>query len=535
MPTKQIKNSFNSGEQSEYLTGRTDLAKYFTGCSKLINGNVLTYGGVEKRPGTIYRADAKAECRVVAFEFSTDDTHVLEFGVNYMRVFKDGVQAVIPAAGLANWDTGGGTEYSINDMVEDTGSETGNYYYCNTAHTSSAGTDIDDAGDLANWTAMTASGTDLIYELFTPFGSIAEIKAFHTTQSADVMYVASDGSHPQKVSRFGDTDWTIIDVPFTGGPFLDENTDDDLTLTFTHDEVAFDSPHYHLVGAQGTLISTGHTPFLAGHVGSIWQLASTRTDDVTVTQVVVGTSQGIPIKGTLSVDASGFPSGSPFATLTLQRKEGNGEWQDFRAFTSAVAYTAEELFDDVSYRLVLAGAAISSAVLTAQEQIQLGAVHIDSFTNTSSVEATVTNDVYHSHLDAVSFVDDPGTINFGGTGAGAGDVSIDLVTHGFTTGDRVFFSGITLSNYLFLNNDGTQDITFLVTVTDVDTFTVDDTDGLGGDTVAAVQVLNEGNVQELSSCYHYIYVGGRFMVKCERLSENSYFPRRQIVVGFNYE
>lgn len=486
MPKKQIKNNFNAGELSEYIAGRTDLQKYYNGCSRLVNGTPLTYGGIEKRPGTFFREIAKSECRVLSFQFSVDDTHILEMGANYMRVLKNGSYITIANTSVPNWNIAGSIDYEVNDFVQDTGAFTANYYYCNTAHTSSAGTDIDDAGDLANWTIFTASdATNLIYELYTPF-SVSDIFGAHTVQSADVMYIASDGQHPQKISRFGDDDWTIIDVDFSGGPFLDQNTDSDYTLTFTHDEVAFDSPHYHLVGAQGTLTATEAT-FATGHVGSIWQLESTRTDDISVEQIIVGTSAGIPIKGTFSVDATGFSAESS-ARLTLERKEGDGDWAAYRTFTAAIAFTSEENSDDVFYRLVLTNAVLLSAVLTAREQVQLGAVHIDSFTNNQLVNVTVTNDVYHSHEAAVALA----SMQYG-TGQ---DVEVISATHGYSTGDRVFFDSIVNVNFSYLNNDGTQDATYQITVIDSTTFTLDGTSATGG--TPGLTALT-GDVQKLSA------------------------------------
>ncbi len=47
-------NSFNTGEMSPYLEGRTDVAKYYSGCRTLENFTVLSYGGAERRPGTKY-------------------------------------------------------------------------------------------------------------------------------------------------------------------------------------------------------------------------------------------------------------------------------------------------------------------------------------------------------------------------------------------------------------------------------------------------------------------------------------------------
>lgn len=547
MPKKQIKNSFNAGELSEYLAGRTDLQKYFNGCSRLVNGTPLTYGGVEKRAGTFYRETAKGKARLFSFQFSVDDTHLLELGASYMRILKTGSYANTLKSGIATWTAT--TAFAVNDYVVDDGAGgTGFWYYCITAHTSGAGTAIP-SGDIANWARLTVdpnASTRVIVELFTPFGDVidwitgvayvvdqeyydpattkyykglttnvsdnivddlasadieettpttSEIFGAHVVQSGDVMYIATNEQHPQKISRFGDTSWTIADADFSGGPFLEENTDDTLTLTFTHDEVAFDSPHYHLVGAQGVLTSTGHTPFLAGHVGSIWELKVFRTDDVSVTQVAVGTSMAIPIKGTFSVDASGFATSTPFSSLTLQRKEGVGDWQAYRTFTSAIAFTSEELNDDVAYRLVLTGAAVNNAVLTAREQVQLGAVHVDSFNSTSSVNVTVVNDVYHSHEGAQAVTG----LALGGTGGGSGDINVRIVGHGYVTADRVFFDSITNSDYSYLNNEGTEDTTFQIIRIDDDNFTLDDTDGTNGRTGGSEITSGVGNVQRLSA------------------------------------
>jgi len=69
---KFIKTSYNAGELSEYVSGRTDYNKYYNGCSKLINAVVLPHGGVAKRPGTQYIAKAPNKCNLKAFEFSVE-------------------------------------------------------------------------------------------------------------------------------------------------------------------------------------------------------------------------------------------------------------------------------------------------------------------------------------------------------------------------------------------------------------------------------------------------------------------------------
>lgn len=87
---KQIKNSYNAGELSEYLAGRTDLAKYYNGCSRLINATVLPHGGVVKRTGTEYIAKAPNKCKLISFEFSVDDSLIMEFSHLLIRFYKDG-------------------------------------------------------------------------------------------------------------------------------------------------------------------------------------------------------------------------------------------------------------------------------------------------------------------------------------------------------------------------------------------------------------------------------------------------------------
>jgi hypothetical protein len=89
---KQIKNSYNAGELSEYMAGRTDINKYHNGCSKLINAVVLPHGGIAKRPGTEYIATAPNKCKLFSFEFSVDDALVLGFSNELLGFYKDGAQ-----------------------------------------------------------------------------------------------------------------------------------------------------------------------------------------------------------------------------------------------------------------------------------------------------------------------------------------------------------------------------------------------------------------------------------------------------------
>lgn len=86
MATKKfIHTSFNAGELAEEMAGRVDFQKYFNGLSTMLNFIPLKQGGAEKRPGLEYVVEAKGKARLLPFEFSVEDTAVIEMGDQYMR------------------------------------------------------------------------------------------------------------------------------------------------------------------------------------------------------------------------------------------------------------------------------------------------------------------------------------------------------------------------------------------------------------------------------------------------------------------
>ena len=158
-------SAFTSGELSTRLTGRVDLKKYFSGCETLENFLIHPHGGATRRPGTRYVADAKsasAISRLIPFQFNVTQAYVLEFYNNGFRIFKDGGQ-------------------------------------------------------------VTSGSPAAAVEVTTTY-TTAQIPDLKFTQSADVMFVVHP-SHPvRKIARTSHTAWTIADVDFTRGPFLDANT-----------------------------------------------------------------------------------------------------------------------------------------------------------------------------------------------------------------------------------------------------------------------------------------------------------------------
>lgn len=87
-----IQHSFNGGEFSPRMLGRTDLEKYRAAARLIQNFNIIPQGGLVRRSGTRYVADAALEgsaSRLHAFIFSDVQAYILEFSDRRLRMFVD--------------------------------------------------------------------------------------------------------------------------------------------------------------------------------------------------------------------------------------------------------------------------------------------------------------------------------------------------------------------------------------------------------------------------------------------------------------
>jgi len=83
-------NTFNAGEISELLFNREDISKYKSACRIMENCFPLVEGGAKKMPGTYFAGSTLnqvAPCRLVPFQFSTDQGAILEFSAGYIRIW----------------------------------------------------------------------------------------------------------------------------------------------------------------------------------------------------------------------------------------------------------------------------------------------------------------------------------------------------------------------------------------------------------------------------------------------------------------
>lgn len=92
-----IQTSFNAGEWSWPMWGRTDLPKYYNACRQLRNMFTKVQGPVVRRGGTMYVAAVKAAANtthLVPFEFGVTQAYVIEAGDQYFRFFRNNGQIV---------------------------------------------------------------------------------------------------------------------------------------------------------------------------------------------------------------------------------------------------------------------------------------------------------------------------------------------------------------------------------------------------------------------------------------------------------
>lgn len=228
-------STFTAGEISPRLEGRVTIEKYREGLADLTNMVVQPHGGVTRRPGTQFLGEVKASAnvtRLIPFEFKTSDTYALEFGNQYMRIYRNGLQVLtgsakaISAITKANPGvfTSNSHGYSNGDEIAlvNTGGgmtelQERNYRVANVTTNTFTLTDLFDVAlNTTGFTTYTGSGVavDKIYEVATPYTS-AQINDVRFAQSADVMYLVHPSHAVRTLSRTDHNAWTFATPSFT--------------------------------------------------------------------------------------------------------------------------------------------------------------------------------------------------------------------------------------------------------------------------------------------------------------------------------
>lgn len=176
------------------------------------------------------------------------------------------------------------------------------------------------ARQTANFTPPTSqyplaeSGTP--YEIASPYseGYLAAIKF---TQSADILYLVHPDIKSRTLLRTAHTAWTLAEIDFTDGPYLDENSS---AITITPS------------AAAGNITLTASAAlFVSGHVGALWRIKDGTWGYVEITGYTSTTVVNATVKSTL---------GGVNAVTTWRE----GAWSPYRGYPSAIAFYEERLY-----------------------------------------------------------------------------------------------------------------------------------------------------------------------------------------------
>jgi len=354
-------SSFNAGELSPYLSSRTNLDKYRSGCSTLENYLITPYGPANRRSGTEYLGSAKTSatrCRLIGLNLSDANRIVLELGVGYMRFWKDGALMTHPVS--ATWN---GVAYTTTSVLEAIG--------ITYASTATAPVYAASSGSV---------GTPVPY-------TESDLRSVAIVQVNNVTYITHPSYPPMRLSYWATNSnnppFTVGEIPWAWAPMGDINATSTTLLPSA---------------LTGTISLTASTAtFNANHVGSYWELAHPNPTQLIDQSLLVNTAgtTAITVLGKWSLQTFGTWT----ATISLQQSDDNGtNWRTIRTYSSKNDYNAissGEVVATCLMRLVVAGSSITGAstaprvVFNPIDATLKGFVRVTGYTSPTVVTAQV--------------------------------------------------------------------------------------------------------------------------------------------------
>ena len=210
-----LQSVMNKGELTPKLHARVDSPYYRLGLKKCRNFYPLVQGGITKRSGTRYVAEALASGRttmfgrLVPFVFSESQAYVLDFGDNRLGFLYRGGPV----------ETSPGNRYTIT----------------------------------------------------TPY-DITELEGLAFVQSADIVYLVHPNHPIHKLERYGETDWRLTKFTPKNGPWLDVNIKDNNALAqgLARPTISASSSASASEGSASSLLNKSPTSFLRVNTASFY-------------------------------------------------------------------------------------------------------------------------------------------------------------------------------------------------------------------------------------------------------------------------
>lgn len=224
--------SFNAGEFSALMEGRTDYDRYPASLKFARNMITTTQGPILSRSGTEYVCPVYDETKrsaLVPFEYSDVDALDIEMAEGRCRfVLDEGIQTYASVAITANLSgatlkfTAAGHGCAAGDQVVLDGFS-GVLLNRVGKVTAVAGDDVTlDIAAPGGFALPAAPKLARVYHIGNPF-SAAQLDALTYVQDDSAMYMFT-GGHPQKLVRAADFDWSLNPLEFVDGPYFPTNT-----------------------------------------------------------------------------------------------------------------------------------------------------------------------------------------------------------------------------------------------------------------------------------------------------------------------
>lgn len=208
--------AFNGGELSPTMMGRVDHEIWPVSLKRMVGYAPRPQGPAEPCPGLLFTAAAPGPCRLFAFEPFVTQGYVIEASDLLLRFY-------------------------TNDV-------------------------------------LLTDGDDNAIELVSPW-TYEQVKALDYEQSADVAYMFHRDVQTQLLAREAADEFALYDVTFANGPFLDRNSDEDLTLAFS--------------GVTGTVTVTASAAlFAATDVGRLIEIEAHDLSDIPSWEPGITTARG---------------------------------------------------------------------------------------------------------------------------------------------------------------------------------------------------------------------------------------------------
>ncbi len=223
--------SFNGGEFSALMEGRTDIDRYPASMRKLFNFVAAPQGPAIGRSGTrmvVPVARHDEESVIVEFLFSSEQTQLLELAGDRIRFITEaGIQVydMVSATAVATTPfqidsaslsadigddvvlTGYPSDYGLNDQIGRVTAKVGTVYTLDTPWPTGK--------------SLVAASASRVYHVALDY-TLAERKRLRVLQSVDVMYLLN-GNQPRKLSRYGAYDWRLELYVNEDGPYMPVN------------------------------------------------------------------------------------------------------------------------------------------------------------------------------------------------------------------------------------------------------------------------------------------------------------------------